>query len=281
MSLWISSNERKFRRLMRPLKAKFNGPTQIIAMIICDHDAQCDETAQHLRQTGFDHIVVISAKKPGDLDQSDLWINATPLRLEGRADVLNAAFHTFKGHWFHYCFNHEKLYFPHFEKRPLRAFIEFTEKCERPVVQAAVVDCFAENGKLYADYGSYHSEPRMLLYNSESQLPKVKQFYGGLRARFSEHVREQRIDRPALIKLTRRLRFFPSGAFSHVWAQGYANPRGPAPVATILSQRVALGLRHNQVVTSSAHLACESSTDITPTTQTFIQWGVMSTGQWV
>ena len=290
MLRWIPKTERALRAALaqarRTQRAAWGKTAQpsTVAIVLCDTPQDTRSTIDHLAQLAFDHIVVFAPTRPDGLRQSDLWVPAILPDLAHHCAAVNAVLASVpRGTWVHSCYPNERLYYPKHETRSLRDLIRFTQSAERLSIQGVVVDCYAHDGHLMADRGTYHAEPRQLHRSAIDTSPKVKRFYGGLRSRFAAHVSSDslRIDRAALIQSHPRHFLLPSGQFSRPALHSFANHRGPAPVATILSQRAEWILTHNYAVASSADLLCESSHKINPATDALIEAGLMSRGCWI
>lgn len=290
MLRWIPQTEREMRRALyrarraQGLRFARRSGGMTVATLLCDTAQDPAPSIAHLAQIGFDHITVFAAKRPDGLRDSDLWVPSSLTSPEQGYAAVNAVLAAVpRGAWVHYCYPSERLFYPKHETRSLRDLIRFTQSADRHSIQGVIVDCYQHDGTLMADHGNYHAEPRQLHRSSIDTSPKVKRFYGGLRARFASKLSApaQRIDRVALIQSHPRHFLLPSGQFSRPSLHSFANHRGPAPVASILSQRIEWMLTYNFHVTTSAEFLCESSQKINPATDDLVRAGLMSHGCWI
>lgn len=281
MLRWISKTEREMRAALRRTGGKISGAT--VAVILNDTGVSSDATVQHLIDLGFEQLVVFGGPAPTELRTGDIWVPIGLPDLASGYAAVNAVLSRARGAWVHYCYAGERLYYPYHETRSLGDFIGFVRSADRVSVQSVIVDTYTVQDIEQADFGTYHAEPRQLHRSSTDTSPKVKRFYGGMRARFSNRLtlQQQRIDRPALIRADRSVFLLPSGQFARPHLHSFANHRGPAPVATILSNRAEWVLRHNCDVLRDADFLCESSAPIDPSTHNLVAAGVMSHGRWI
>ena len=120
--------------------AKILSSDSVGALVLNEDDIGLSDTIDHLRQLGFETIVIANlAETALSLDDvPSLQFPAAP-----RHEILTKLIQEIKGSWLHICFNAEFLAFPFSETRTIKDFTGFLQDERRKAAHVTVVDHYA------------------------------------------------------------------------------------------------------------------------------------------
>lgn len=274
-----------------PAVTQAKGP---VAVIIAEDDVEVVSTIRHHFARGFKTILFFSAAElpleepeAGDVIRIDFPTMKEDATLE-IVNAVNAALP--EKTWFYYCYNAEYLFYPFAETRTVGELMAFHAEERRFSMLTYVIDVYAGDLRsandavslkdAHLDRSGYYA-----LARHDETGPKERQldFFGGLRWRYEEHIREsrRRIDRISILRSrpTARLRS------DHTWSEEelntYACPWHHNLTAAIVSFRTAKALRTNPASRFDiSSFRWHNSVPFEWHSQQLLDLGLMEPGQW-
>lgn len=269
------------------------------AILIAEDRVELASSLDHLHSLAFKAIFVVA---PSEIEVPDApktskslqHVICHPSRAPGATQaVVNALIEKVPGHWLHYCYNGEYLFYPFCEDRTVGELVTWVMEERREAVLTYVIDLYA--GDLTAhpnavdldgallDSSGYYAETRKGGAEGEDVMERQLNFYGGLRWRFEEHVAKpkRKIDRVGLFQAKPGLRLREDHTLSDEEYNTYACPWHHSLSAAICSFRVAKALRTNP---GSRHdipdFRWHKSVQFHWSSMQLMELGLMEPGQW-
>lgn len=270
-----------------------------VALLFIEDDVEIGSTISHHLRAGFRKVVLCL---PDDLvDCADLAggdqagviaVRHDPRETGAIAAAVNALIEALPADtWVYYGFNAEYLFYPFCETRTLGEMLAFHAEERRDAMFACVVDLYPagsgastnrlDRSNAWIDGAGYYSLPRP---GPDGQpLERQVEIHGGLRWRFDHHVEAERrrIDRIALFRTQRGLRFLPDRRFSVAEYNTFACPWHHNLTACVLSLRAAKALRSNPASRQdSFRFDWSQSVRCDWSSRQLMDLGLMEPGQW-
>lgn len=267
-----------------------------VALIFVEDPAEITSTLRHHADLGFREVIAfLPAAIPVPEPVRDLahWV-ACDTHAEGAVpSAVNALLAIAPpATWFYYCYNAEYLYFPFSESRSIGEMLAFHVEERRDAMLTCVFDLYATDLESHPD--AIDLEAAMFDRSGYSALgrhdpgigqPHERQIdiFGGLRARFEEHVpwSRRRIDRIALFRGQKGLRLRDDHTFSIEEYNTYACPWHHNLTAAIMSFRAAKALKTNPGSTFGIQsFLWPNSIPFEWSAQQLLDLGMIEPGQW-
>jgi hypothetical protein len=267
------------------------------ALMIAEDRTEIASTIAHLQSRGFLHVFVVA---PPGLDVPPMIENGMGqlhvIRAQSRAPgitpaAVNALIDKMPGQWLHYCYNGEYLFYPFCEDRRIGEMVNWVLEERRRAILTYVIDLYAPDLTAHPDGVSiqtamldsagYFAETRTDAVGQ--QKDRQKNFFGGLRWRFEEHISQpkRRIDRIGLFQARPGLRLNEDHTLNDDEMNTYACEWHHSLTAAICSFRAAKALRTNP---GSRHDVTDfrwhKSTPFHWSSQQLMELGLIEPGQW-
>ncbi len=269
------------------------------AVLIAEDRVELASSLDHLHSLAFKAIFVVAPEEIAVPDapakaKTAQYVIRHPSRQPGATQaVVNALIDKVPGHWIHYCYNGEYLFYPFCEDRTVGELVTWVMEERREAVLTYVIDLYAGDltthpnavdldGALL-DSSGYYAETRKGGAEADEVMERQLNFYGGLRWRFEEHVAKpkRKIDRVGLFQAQPGLRLREDHTLSNEELNTYACPWHHSLSATICSFRVAKALRTNP---GSRHdipdFRWHKSVQFHWSSMQLMELGLMEPGQW-
>lgn len=222
-----------------------------VAIVRNEDDFDLTPSIQHLEKLGFENIFILGSERSQKLPQSHFIEVSHELETH---QILNHLMDMLEGRWVYHGFNSEYLFFPFCEARQILDVLQFVEEERRSSVFCTTVDLYPsqidrdtiafDHDDAYFDSSGYYSRDR---YDGPNPLERQIDIFGGLKWRYSEHVKweRQRIDRMGLFQARKGLRMDEAGLFSDPEMNTISCPWHNNLTCAIASFRVAKSLLNN------------------------------------
>lgn len=267
--------------------AKILSSDSVGALVLNEDDIGLSDTIDHLRQLGFETIVIANlAETALSLDDvPSLQFPAAP-----RHEILTKLIQEIKGSWLHICFNAEFLAFPFSETRTIKDFTGFLQDERRKAAHVTVVDHYAVDLGA-SEYGFSKQDAqfdRSGYYARHSETPEdpkepIVDIFGGLRWRYEEEFPEDRrtCNRAALFRCREDLVLGPDFKFTDQHMNTLQCPWHHSATAALRSFRAAKYLMINPGSRTRINdLTWPQSTQCDWSSQQLMELGFIEPGQW-
>ncbi len=267
-----------------------------VAMIMVEDLIEVDTTIRHHQMAGFNAVLVfapVELELPGELEDEIHRIDSNPMTEGGVENIVNRVNDAAPGIWLYYCYNAEYLFYPFCEDRSIGEMLAFHTEERRDAVLTYVIDLYAGDldrfpnavslDNAWMDKSGYYALGRSDLEDGSQTRDRQLDFFGGLRWRFEEHIREahRKIDRISLFRAKKGLRLRANHTFNDEEYNTYACPWHNNITVAIASFRTAKALKSNAGSTFDIRtFKWHNSTEFDWSSQQLLDLGLMEPGQW-
>ncbi len=267
-----------------------------IALIFVEDEVEIDSTLRHHVDLGFKQVVAImppAFKMAYDVSEDVIRVDFDHPTGGAMIAAVNQVNDALPGAWVYYCFNAEYLLYPFCESRKIGEMLAFHTEERRDAMLTYVVDLYAdqfgqfpnavslENAMI--DKTGYYALGRPDPDNHGHPKSRQLNFYGGLRWRFEEHIREARrkIDRISIFRAKEDLQLRDDFTFNDEEYNTYACEWHNNLTATVCSFRTAKALKTNAGSTYDIkHFKWHNSVPFEWHSRQLLDLGLMEPGQW-
>lgn len=271
-----------------------------VAVILVEDGHEIEATVRHHMRAGFRDVLLLAASEPhlpaglvNDQTGGLRVLRHDVYAVDALTSAVNALIDRLPGVWIYYGFNAEFLFYPFCETRNIRELIAFHAEERRDAFLSYVIDIYAgdlsrfpeavSRQEALLDRSGYYALGRPDPANHNHPRERQLNFFGGLRWRFEEHIREERrrIDRIALFRAKPDLRLRSDFTFTDEEYNTYACPWHNNITTAVMSFRTAKALRTNPGSRDGIHdFRWKNSTPFQWNSQQLMDLGLMEPGQW-
>ncbi|WP_330629279.1 hypothetical protein RPE78_16980 (plasmid) [Thioclava litoralis] len=232
-----------------------------VALILVEDEVELDSTLAHHLNCGFREVIAFMPQAlplPEGFEARVHRVDYDTHEPGATVAAVNLAISlTPPKVWLYYCYNAEYLFYPFSETRRVGEMLAFHTEERRPAMLTYVIDLYTAdleanpNGvnreDAMLDRAGYYALARLDPENHNHPKERQLDFFGGLRWRFEEHVRENRrkIDRIGLFSAAQGLTLRADHTFSDEEYNTYSCPWHHNLTGAILSFRAAKALKTN------------------------------------
>ncbi|MER5171271.1 hypothetical protein [Thioclava sp. GXIMD2076] len=232
-----------------------------VALILVEDEVELESTLLHHLACGFAQVIAfmpVGLALPEALETRVHRVDHDTHEPGATVEAVNLAIRLAPPKvWLYYCYNAEYLFYPFSETRGVGELLAFHTEERRPAMLTYVIDLYTAdlgahpNGvcreDAMLDRAGYYALARPDPANENRAKDRQLDFFGGLRWRFEEHVRESRrkIDRIGLFSAAPGLKLRMDHTFNDEEYNTYSCPWHHNLTGAILSFRAAKALKTN------------------------------------
>ena len=258
----------------------------LTAVILCETDFLLAQTAEHLSDAGFTHLIAAGPGAKSAPERDDLIAMPADIAgAENRADVVNKLISAAAGRWMLVCFNGEFLFYPYRESRLAQDFTEFLSWERRPAAMSYAVDIYSD--ALGREEDAFSLED--VYFDTQGWYgfergEKQAEVFGGLGWRFEEFTPRDmtRVNRPALFWADPAVPMRADMWFEDDVYNAISCPWHNNPTFALMSVRRATALRrHPNFSAGVRSFMWPCSEKFSWNSQQLLKHGVIEAGQWL
>jgi hypothetical protein len=280
------------KSLRRHAERLSQGP---LAIILIEDDRLIEETLDHHLNLSFRQLLVLSSvplSLPPRFAGRVIHLDWDCRQPDAHVEAVNCVIRALRpATWLYYCYNTEFLFFPFSETRSIGELLAFHGEERRAAMLTYVIDLYAGDlaqspdgvsmEDAMFDRAGYHAQVRT---DAQGQaLDRQRDFRGGLRWRFEEHIPPTRrnIDRIALFRTAPGLQMTRDHRFNIPEYNTHSCPWHRNLTAAIASFRVAKALRSNPGSSEAIEtFRWRQSQPFEWQARQFMDLGLIEPGQW-